>query len=453
MRKRILFSLFVLIPFLFIVLSPLAFATRSRLMGMGDLSIVIEDESNMINLWDFARNPAGLLEDEQGQVVRTHLSLDTYRAKWVSRTGEQLDEYHRYKPSGHHFKAFTSASLRRKGDFAVALNGNYVHRRTEEQTYLDELKYPIASAVFSKRVHSTSSVGGALSFARYESAWGKKEPRDPVVHKTSHFTGELGAARRFAEGVTLGALLGLDHVDSDEPAIRPDFYNYRMSLQCVVDVQEKLRLGLESALNLRTADFSNFRSGDESYYFTYFRLRCLYYLTSRLRVGLLFAQNELFGDLKYPLEILTYDTPLDGETMTHWGAGCSYKLWGRTLLGAECHFKHSSVLNGRHLYSSDQGLMFWSFNLGLETKPSSSLLLRGGYLLGATRWNPPDLAREQNFANENVLSLGVGYELISPYLLFEASYKYAFKRFRQWYWDWNMESPRHSLSLSVKVVL
>ena len=37
---------------------------------MGELSIVIEDESNMINLWDFAHNPAGFLADEKRSVIR-----------------------------------------------------------------------------------------------------------------------------------------------------------------------------------------------------------------------------------------------------------------------------------------------------------------------------------------------------------------------------------------------
>jgi hypothetical protein len=60
---------------IFFLLSPFffcsdTFATRSRLSGMGDLSIVIEDESNMINLWDFAHNPAGFLEDEKRSVIR-----------------------------------------------------------------------------------------------------------------------------------------------------------------------------------------------------------------------------------------------------------------------------------------------------------------------------------------------------------------------------------------------
>jgi hypothetical protein len=34
-------------------------ATKSRLLGMGDLSIVIEDESNIINLWHLSGNRLG----------------------------------------------------------------------------------------------------------------------------------------------------------------------------------------------------------------------------------------------------------------------------------------------------------------------------------------------------------------------------------------------------------
>lgn len=70
MRKEKLLPLLVNLLILTLCLSSHVGATRSRLSAMGDLSIVIEDESNMINLWDFARNPAAFLHDEGASVLR-----------------------------------------------------------------------------------------------------------------------------------------------------------------------------------------------------------------------------------------------------------------------------------------------------------------------------------------------------------------------------------------------
>ncbi len=58
MRLRVFFSTWIILTILLLLFCSQTFATKSRLLGMGDLSIVIEDESNMINLWDFTRNPA-----------------------------------------------------------------------------------------------------------------------------------------------------------------------------------------------------------------------------------------------------------------------------------------------------------------------------------------------------------------------------------------------------------
>jgi len=70
MRKENFIFLFIFSIIFPLFFSPYTYATRSRLSGMGELSIVIEDESNMINLWDFAGNPAGFLADEKGSVIK-----------------------------------------------------------------------------------------------------------------------------------------------------------------------------------------------------------------------------------------------------------------------------------------------------------------------------------------------------------------------------------------------
>jgi hypothetical protein len=66
MRKPKLSFLFIVVIVLPLYLNFPASATQSRLSAMGDLSIVVEDESNKIDLWDFTGNPEAFLENEKG---------------------------------------------------------------------------------------------------------------------------------------------------------------------------------------------------------------------------------------------------------------------------------------------------------------------------------------------------------------------------------------------------
>lgn len=83
MRKPKLSFLFIVAIVLPLYLYSPASATQSRLSAMGDLSIVIEDESNQIDLWDLAGNPGAFLDHEQGSVIRGDFIWDTYQIKGI----------------------------------------------------------------------------------------------------------------------------------------------------------------------------------------------------------------------------------------------------------------------------------------------------------------------------------------------------------------------------------
>ena len=50
-------------------LPPNPIARSPRLLGMGRLTMVIPDDANSIELWDFANNPAGLYDTDSTSVM------------------------------------------------------------------------------------------------------------------------------------------------------------------------------------------------------------------------------------------------------------------------------------------------------------------------------------------------------------------------------------------------
>lgn len=53
-----------------------AFSSQTRLFSMGDLTLIMEDEDNQINLWDFGQNPAWVVMDQRASWGRGGTSLD-----------------------------------------------------------------------------------------------------------------------------------------------------------------------------------------------------------------------------------------------------------------------------------------------------------------------------------------------------------------------------------------
>ena len=400
------------------------YATRSRLLGMGDLSIVIEDESNMINLWDFAHNPAGLLTDEKGSVIRADLSWDAYDIRNLRCGKPPL--YYKCKAGGDVLQVPTSMIFRREGDFALGLEGNYFFRQTDFKETKSKLTYPEIFLIFSKSLNSSTTVGTDFGYVEYSSELTYTETQSMTRFKTRYFRAEIGAERRLSSEVTLGALLGYDSMDSGKKYYTSDFHTFWISLHSIVEIEQRLQLGLETVFNLRRADFKHGFQGDQSYYFTYLRFRGLFDLTSSLRLGLFFFHNELFSGFHFPLETFLWPVSPDAFAVEHLGFGCSYKFNNNLLAGFEYHFRNSSEPDGNH---PDWGFLHEALNLGLEGKLSEALSLRGGYIRTGTTRNPatgwPGRANTWGHA----FTLGFGYQPPEWNLIFDLSYRYAFKKF------------------------
>lgn len=76
-------------------LTPDPLARSPRLLGMGRLSFVLEDPRNRITLWDFARNPTGVLDDDSTSTLElipsTHAASSLHDIPDSARTRERQD--------------------------------------------------------------------------------------------------------------------------------------------------------------------------------------------------------------------------------------------------------------------------------------------------------------------------------------------------------------------------
>ena len=458
MQKKNLLIVFVFFLVVTFVLYSQASATRSRLSGMGDLSIVIEDESNMINLWDFAKNPAGFLDDEKGSVVRGDFLWDTYQIRNLSR----YDEYGRlsiYKADGYLLDSWLSSSLREERGFALGVEGNYFFRQTNSKYQKNEYTSPKILLVFTKHLDPLTSFGSSLRYLEDKWELRYKTYPDNYEKKVKDFQAEIGVSRKLTSDVILGATLGYDSFKrNNDPEEKissyyvSDSYALWLSGQTIVEIERKLKLILETTFRFKRADFQRLyyeyvdvrNNKRENYYYSYLKFRGVYNFTPMFRIGLFFFDNELYHEFEEPVFSYYSFTPYE-FTVRHWGAGCSYKLDQSMMVGAEYHFRDSSQP------SEDNNIWGWkdeSFNLGIEGKIKEAWSLRGGFIRTETNENPNYIKKRYTW--ENTLTSGFGYEPERLNLLLEFSYQYAFKKFKQFWGYPDLKSASHIFALSFK---
>ena len=455
MRKRILFSLFVLLPSLAFFLPPLAFATKSRLMGMGDLSIVVEDESNMINLWDFGHNPAGFLDDDKGPTMKGDFAWDTYRIRDLTyRQYSYPYTYKKCNADADRFVNWVSAAFRKKSDFAVGLEGNYRLFDTHCEHYDNDSESPGVLAVFAKSLNAMTAVGADIAYLedKFEYRFTGLESKNNA--KDRDFRAQLGARRGLVTGVTLGAVLGYDLFKPDKKRGFSNVSSLWLSGQTIVEFEDKLKLGVEAVLSCKRADFhisylespEYYETKKEDYYFSSITFRGIYDISSQFRLGLLYSDRELFGGFYDPFFSLDYF--VSPSYVRHWGAGVSCRLSGRLLAGVEYHFRYfSQALTDEYGYYS-VGRKNESLNLGVEGRISDSLFLRGGFVRSETNENP-NFDRRRNVW-QNKAASGLGYQPAGSNLMVECSYTYAPGKLKDSSGPWDEKSDRHIFSLSFK---
>ena len=380
MRKPQLSFLFIVVIVLPLYLNFPASATQSRLSAMGDLSIVIEDESNMINLWDFSGNPAGFLEDEKGSVIRGDFFWDSYRIHNLPEEDYANPWFvSMYKAKGNLYNNWISLGYRKDNTFALGLEGNYDFRKTESKHYRNERTSPRMSIVLTQRQDSLTCLGASMEYINDKGDFHYTDSEYKDKARFKDFKSEVALARKLSPDLIVGVILGYNSFKSDRETIIPNSYAIWLSGQTTAEIAGKLKLGLETTLKFKRADFKSpiDEYGDkekESYYYASFKFRGIYKLTTKLNTGLFFSDNEPLVEFYYPVDglFLPWSLELKGR---HFGAGCSYQFGEELLVALEYHLRDSSKPD---IAGEIWGYKISSLNLGAEGMLSDEFSLRGG---------------------------------------------------------------------------
>lgn len=200
-------------------LSDKGLTTELRLMGMGELRLVVEDEANMINLYDFCGNVAGLYMDEPMSTLNGSFNYGTVTQSdssgtvdpKVSYLGQLLpdilmscipDAYKIALPAGPPLGA---DFVYRMESSAISVRGDFAHlKATFEQT---EPEQSITLDVFpSSIVQYNTLFADRFSLGLQAGYLQAKQTADPEISESTmnNFGGGLGIGLFLSEFTTLG---------------------------------------------------------------------------------------------------------------------------------------------------------------------------------------------------------------------------------------------------------
>jgi opacity protein-like surface antigen len=421
---------------------------------MGDLSIVIEDESNMINLWDFAHNPAAFLYDEKGSVLRGDFVWEAHQIDSLPFY-EHLVYYYqdviylppfKFQADGDLYDTWGFISSRREGDLAVGLGGDYLLRQTDSERDKNRIERPDFEVVVSKSINSRTSCGAGMKYlscdfeyTRAEDSWTREGIEDVQA--------EVGVRSRFSPGFILGATAGYKRVETTGYYYGVHFNTSPTSRivwvsgQSVMEVVGKIKLATEW-----TVQILNNKGRSEGNKRRYcLGLRALYRPFSRLRLGLYFSDGDSHIETHDPVYSY-YSTIRDWTSTRELGGGFALRLGKDVLTGIEYHY--SDYPQPRYNVYYPGNLRTHSIHAGLETQPSEALFFRAGYINSTVVWKPNPLERRNGW--ETALTLGLGFEPLESGLIFELSYRYILEKHKDCFYNWDVESRTRIFSLSVK---
>jgi len=446
MRKKnfVFFSFFSIT--LLLCFSSYTYATQSRLSGMAELSIVIEDESNMINLWDFAGNPAGLLSDERGSVVRGDFLLSAEEPKRFSAI-RYLYPYGLFQVQEANISNNrVSGVIRKKDDFAFGFEAGYCERAIRGQTYEFEIETSDFSLSLSKSLATKTSLGLSLEYSKYQHGYEKNSAAD--------FSAKVGLATELPDLLQLGGALAYGKFN---PSANfhdiTDLRSLEFSLQSLLLMHNRVKMGIETVLAYRKAGrgwglYDHYvRTEHNEYYSTFLKLRAIYEFSSSFSAGLYYNDNDHFVSFFHPFYDF-FSFPEYDFMIRHLGLGGMYKLKQRAVVGIEYHFRDTAQERGMF---DHHRLTKESINLGLEVLPREWIGFRGGYIRKEIRENPVDEKSRKGW--RNILTFGVGYKCSSLKFLLDLVYRYTWGTIE--IWDYYPpfapgESQRNILAISVK---
>jgi len=412
-------SLVVLIPTM-LLLSSTTQTTELRLMGMGDLRLVVEDESNMLNLYDFGGNVAGLYLDEPMSTLKGGFS---YGGVSFSDTGGTLEEmpkvtylgqpvpenvmgyipapYRDMLPAGGPLGVDVSyrmeaSAIRVRGDYA---NAKLTFEEMDPEQSVTVNTFPSTMAQYSTLFADQLSLGLQVGYLR------AKQTADPELLEStvSNFGAGLGIGFYLSEVVGLGATFnymkpkfetGIDSISIDgldllDFSADLDGSGFDFGLQGVLQAPGLLKAGARLGFNSLSGDASveavdtafDVGSVKTSGFAMQTRLLTTFPLVPlQLAASLGYmsetAKLELTEDLG-SIGAAKQDTlaPFEGSVSTFpIGIGFVYSTPMLTL-GGEFHY--SSVTAKEEESDESESISTTGFNLGAEV-PLVVAALRGG---------------------------------------------------------------------------
>jgi hypothetical protein len=446
MRQKIFIfaSIFSVISLLF--LCSLSFATKSRLSGMGDLSIVIEDESNMINLWDFAHNPAGLLGDETGSVISGDFLYSIEEPRRFSSIPYPYPYGRFFVEKADMLNSGFFGVFRKRDNFALGLGVDNCARTIEGILYEFEIETSNFSLALSKNLGPKTSLGMNLEYSEYTNSYDR--------HRANDFNIKIGLANELSDLIQIGGALAYEKFNPSA-----DFYDLtdlrslELTFQSFLHIQEQLKMGIETVLAYKKMGFGwseyyDWARGEcNEYYSTFLKLRGIYEFSPSFSAGAYYNDNDLFVSFFDPF----YDFfrfPDYDFMIRHLGLGGVYKLRKKAVIGIEYHFKDTA--RERRIFQNHR-LKNESINLGLEILPRKCIAFRGGYIRKEIREIPIHDASRKGW--RNILTFGVGYESSTLGLSLDLVYRYTWGTVEIWEYNPRYspgESERDILAISVK---
>ncbi len=264
-------------------------------------------------------------------------------------------------------------------------------------------------------------------------------------------------SRDLGSGVALAALLRYDSFEPNQEAVLTKTCSWRLASQTVVEVPNKLKLGVEAAYTFKRGDFSEVYYGyqynyveeeKEHYYFSSLRMRAIYHISSKLQWAVFYFDREPFIGFYEPMYAITR-IPGYQVYVRHFSTGVSYRPSKDLLVGVEYHFRNSTWPSD--LFFQGSGLKHESLNLGIEGRLSDSFVLRGGFIRSETNHNP-NFDKKRDRWQSRVTS-GLGYRPPGSRLLFELSYAHTLGKFKDYYGPWTPRLSQNTFSLSFKGAL
>ncbi|MEW6684889.1 MAG: hypothetical protein AB1393_01605 [Candidatus Edwardsbacteria bacterium] len=414
-----------------------SFATEVRFLGMGHLSLVVEDETNQINLYRFGDNVAGALKDEETSTASGDFSF----AQQKSKTAGKIDSL-RYTAFGQAFpkslREYTPFELLAgELDFPIFnLPGNsitWIQRKTgEERNIFGEVSRPQAYGMnfsystmkrdsLSKQYKETVNtpqveifynqnyserISWGLKLGGFQGKYKHSETKDEV--SLTNFGAGLGGGFSFAEKLWLGLVLD-GHLPKFEEVTtsfgRTDRITYsgtgfRTGLQTICNIARLKAGGRFAYHRVKTKGKTGTFSVDSFEGMT----RVLY--------NLLFIPVKLGGmcgyDRKKPVDkddVGRIDYQAKVSTFL-FGSGAGLKVPLGTV-GAEYHLESRKIddvfedttISGKN----------YEINIGAEFNLVKTIFLRVGYIVGQ---EDPDIKVSKNEWKSNTITAGIGVDIL-----------------------------------------